>query len=75
MANDITNAKAGPIKNGTMIHSCNKYGTLVKTDTYVNNRPILNDIENKFAERFDDPSYYYGGVGTDGGNIGDLLGT
>lgn len=29
----------------------------------------ISRIESKFAERFDDPSYYYGSCGVDGGNI------
>lgn len=29
----------------------------------------ISSIESKFAERFDDPSYYYGSCGVDGGDV------
>lgn len=76
MANDIMLAKSGPIKNGTMIHSCNLFGTIVATNTYVTNSPTISEIEAKYDDRFDNPSYYYGGGGgADGGDVGgDVLG-
>lgn len=39
------------------------------------NRPkslTIESIESKFDNRFDDPSYYYGGGCTDGGDVGDV---
>lgn len=30
----------------------------------VKNYPTINDIRHKYGERFDDPSYYYGGTGS-----------
>lgn len=71
MANDIMLAiNDQPIKNGTMIHSCNMYGTIVKQDTYVRYKPTIIDIQNKYDLRFDDPSYYYGTGSIDGGDVG-----
>jgi hypothetical protein len=66
MANDIQKSiSANPIKNGTSVVSCTftgEYGTL---DTYVSNIPTITDIQDKYDNRFDDPSYYYGiGDGT-----------
>ena len=34
----------------------------------IKNSPTITDIENKYDNRFDDPSYYYGCV-VDGGNV------
>ncbi len=45
---------------------------------YVQQYPTIADIQDKYDNRFDDPSYYYGGGGgTDGGDVGtdgDVLG-
>lgn len=61
MANDINKAiSANPIKNGTILVSCSKTGEYSKLETYVKNTPTITDIENKYDNRFDDPSYYYG---------------
>lgn len=61
MANDIKIAVSGqPIKNGTALVSCTKTGEYSAVDTYVLNTPTISDIEAKFDNRFDDPSYYYG---------------
>jgi len=58
---DIAKANSGAnIKNGTVVVSCTKTGEYETLNTYVNNKPILSDIESKYAARFDDPSYYYG---------------
>lgn len=48
---------------------------LLKFGYYSNNLTIEN-IQNKYDNRFDDPSYYYGGGGgADGGDVGgDILG-
>lgn len=61
MANDIEKIiSANPIKNGTTIVSTTFTGVYSKLDTYVKNTPVITDIENKYDDRFDDPSYYYG---------------
>lgn len=63
MANDIEKAiDSNPIKNGTLLVSTKRTGPTEedKLDTYVMNTPTITDIENKYDERFDDPSYYYG---------------
>jgi hypothetical protein len=61
MAIDIQNAVSGEvIKNGTLLISCTRTGEYSTIDTYVKNTPTITDIESKFDNRFDDPSYYYG---------------
>ena len=61
MANDITKAiSSNELKNGTTIVTCSRTGNYSLLNTYVKNTPSLTDIENKFDNRFDDPSYYYG---------------
>lgn len=66
MANDINKAiSANEIKNGSMVVSCgrtgfpNSPGSIVY-NKYVKNTPTITDIQSKFDNRFDDPSYYYG---------------
>lgn len=76
MASDIQKSKADNlIKNGTVVVSVLATGFTSKNllNTHVTNIPVIEDIENKYDERFDDPSYYYGGGG--GGSInGNVLG-
>lgn len=61
MANDITTAvSSNPIKNGTALVSCTKTGEYSVLNTYVKNTPTISDIQSKYDDRFDDPSYYYG---------------
>lgn len=81
MANDITTAiSLNPIKNGTLISGCLLNGFFNTEDSYVLNKPILLDIQDRYDNRFDDPSYYHGGGGggdVDGGDVGvdvDVLG-
>jgi hypothetical protein len=70
MANDITKAiSAKEIKNGTLLVSCTRTGEYSLSNTYVKNTPVIADIEAKYDNRFDDPSYYYGGGNIDGGNV------
>lgn len=75
MANDITKAiSANSIKNGTMVVGCLNTGfptspTTILYNQYVKNTPTISDIEAKYDNRFDDPSYYYGGGNVDGGNV------
>lgn len=69
MSNDINKAiVANPIKNGTSIVTCSKTGQYSTLNTYVSNSPTISDIQSKYDNRFDDPSYYFGG-GADGGDV------
>lgn len=80
MANDITKAiSANELKNGSMVVTCSRTGfptspSTIVYNTYVKNTPIIIDIESKYDNRFDDPSYYYGGGNCDSGDVGDVLG-
>lgn len=71
MANDISKIiSANEIKNGTAIVGCKVTG-LTNNDllnTYVKNTPTISDIQDKYDDRFDDPSYYYG-CNVDGGDV------
>jgi len=59
MANDINKAiSANPIKNGTVVTSCDQLGNNQLLNTYVSNTPTISDIQSKYNERFDDPTYY-----------------
>lgn len=70
MVSDITKAIDGnEFKNGTGVVTCSRTGNYSVLNTYVKNTPTLTDIENKFDNRFDDPSYYYGSNGVDGGDV------
>lgn len=62
MANDISLCSSGnPIKNGTfLVVASPKTGKYSLNNSYVNNTPIITDIQAKYDARFDDPSYYYG---------------
>jgi len=60
MPNDIQLAVSGtPIKNGTIL-VCLTTGKYSVINTYVNNKPILSDIDDKYDSRFDEPRYYAG---------------
>lgn len=53
MANDISKAvSANPIKNGTAIVTCNELGDTQLLNTYVNNTPVIADIEAKYDNKF-----------------------
>jgi hypothetical protein len=42
----------------------------IKYNRYVQEYPVIADIQDKYDNRFDDPSYYYGGGGNvDGGDV------
>jgi hypothetical protein len=47
--------------------------SFVLNNNFVSNKPLIQNIENKYAERFDNASYYHGGgIGSvDGGDLGD----
>lgn len=59
---DIDNALSSTttIKNGTVVVSCLKTGEYKTQDDHVINTPILSAITDKYNNRYDDPSYYYG---------------
>jgi hypothetical protein len=60
MANDITLSKSDqPIKNGTTIVSTTPTGEHSLLNTYAQNTPIISEIQSKYTDKFDDPSYYY----------------
>lgn len=70
MANDIDLAiDSNPIKNGSLVYGCSKTGIFQTKDNYVSNKPTLVEIQNKYDNRFDDPSYYHGGGNVDGGDL------
>lgn len=74
MANDISIIKAGSIKNGSMVVTCGRTGfppnpSKIVYNRYVKNTPSISEIQSKFDNRFDDPSYYYGCSSVDGGNV------
>jgi len=61
MANDIQKSiDANEIKNGTKLVYCSRTGKLETLDNDVINTPTIEDIQGKYDQRFDDPSYYYG---------------
>lgn len=65
MANDIAKAiSANTIKNGTTITTTTFTGYYNTLNTYVKNTPTINDIQNKYDNRFDDITYYTIGSGT-----------
>lgn len=71
MANDITLAiSENPIKNGTLVLACSLTGFFNTENSYVSNKPVIGDIQSKYDNRFDDPSYYYGTGNIDGGDVG-----
>lgn len=81
MANDVTLSIAdAQIKNGSMVVTCGRTGfpnspSTIVYNRYVKNTPSISNIQSKFDNRFDDPGYYYGGGGADGGDVdGDVLG-
>ncbi len=58
MANDIQVAKSAAIKNGTVVVYADKLGNTKTEDTHVSNKPVIADIQAKYDDRFDDPTYY-----------------
>jgi hypothetical protein len=61
MANDIQAAISGVVvKNGTAVVTSSWTGQYSTLDTYVSNKPSINDIQDKYDNRFDDPRYYQG---------------
>lgn len=68
MAIDIQLIKPStPIKNGSVVVTCSAKGVYSVMDDDSIPTPIIDQIESKYDDRFDDPSYYYGGGGMDGG--------
>lgn len=67
MASDIIAIDLDPINDvriTTSVLPTGRYSSRLVTPT---NMSIV-DIQDKYDDRFDDPSYYYGG-GADGGNV------
>ena len=61
MANDISLAISGNlIKNGSTVVSCSPLGiySLISDDAM--NTPTIENIENKYDNKFDDSRYYTG---------------
>ena len=53
MANDIDKAiSANQIKNGTTVVTTTAAGEYSTIDTYAQNTPTINDIEDKYDNRF-----------------------
>lgn len=70
MAIDIILSKNDqPIKNGSLVLATSITGFFQTQNSYVNNLPVIADIQSKYDNRFDNPSYYYGGGGVDGGDV------
>jgi hypothetical protein len=62
MSADIVKAiSANPIKNGSMILNkplkAYSDGPLAY-NAYVDNKPVITDIDDKYTDRFDDLNYY-----------------
>lgn len=61
MANDIQKSiTSNPIKNGTAVVSTKPTGPTSsdKLNTSVSNKPEIGDIQAKYDNRFDNPTYY-----------------
>lgn len=58
--NDIGLAKSlSPIKNGTVVLSASPFtNSFQYYNVNVYNKPIINDIESKYNDRFNDITYY-----------------
>ena len=65
MANDITLANSGEaIKHGTVVIASSPFtDSFQYQNSNVYNKPVIADIEAKYDNRFDDPSYYFGSNG------------
>jgi hypothetical protein len=60
MSIDIQNAVSGVvIKNGTILVSTTKQ-KYITLDTYVQNKPSIDEIEDKYDDRLDKVRYYTG---------------
>lgn len=69
MANDIQKSiVTNNLKNGSKIVYCSRTGVIGASDNDAVFIPTISDIEAKYDDRFDDPSYYYG-CNPDGGNL------
>lgn len=62
---DFVVAKAGqPVKNGSVVlnQPLAAYGNATASgatqNSYVSNSPTMSDIQGKYIEHFDDPTYY-----------------
>lgn len=61
MAHDIQKSiSANDIKNGSKIVYCSRTGKTETLDNDAVNTPAIEDIQSKYDNNFDDPSYYFG---------------
>lgn len=68
MATDIITSMVGqPINNRCAIMTSFPTGKYTKVLLKPETDLTISDIESKYDDRFDDPSYYYGGGASDGG--------
>lgn len=60
MSNDISLANSGElIKHGTLVVAISPFNNSFQANNNsVKNTPTINEIENKYDDRFDDISYY-----------------
>jgi|688.fasta_scaffold805834_2 hypothetical protein len=58
MANDISKSvSANPIKNGSVVSVYSK-SRFYQQNNYVSNKPVIDDIQNKYDTRFSNITYY-----------------
>lgn len=70
MTNDIIlSLSSNEIRNGSVITNCRPNGSFFVRSERAVTKPLIAEIENKYDNRFDDPSYYYGGGNVDGGDV------
>lgn len=76
MAIDIILSKNTlPIHNGSIVVICSATGFYGKITEDALSIPVIENIESKYDNRFDDVNYYMGGGSSDGGYYtGDVLG-
>jgi hypothetical protein len=74
----ILSKAANSIKNGTLILAVSPTNNkFYLNNTHTKNFPTIEQIKSKYSDRFDNPSYYFGGgFGGDvnGGDVGDGTG-
>lgn len=59
MADIIEAVSANEIQNGTTVVTVQKTAISInKITTYSVTTPVITDIEDKYVDRFDDPTYY-----------------
>lgn len=59
MADIIEAISTNVVKNGTLLVGVNPTASGIGIyNLYVQNSPTIVNIENKYADKFDDPTYY-----------------